>query len=151
MNPTPIIAAYQWLELPNEIRLKLHDDLGLKKSVGVQVEQRVINNKVQGILVSDGHTQEDLLAITVKKLQEYTQSESEDLPFLFQEAIRKAACLLESIPFEPDPMSGKKVGKEKLDIKPLSDNNKVDEKPVQKETKGGKSKNKGANRSGHKK
>lgn len=106
----PIIPVYQWLELPHEVRMELAKSLQLKKSGGVQTEQRVLGGVVRGILISDGHTQEDLLAITPRKLEEYLGfAFSKSLLDLFPMAVEKAKCAIEgkeyvyTVPEKEDP------------------------------------------------
>ena len=74
-----MLYPQQWMAYSHEERLILHEKLGLKKSEGTFVE----NNK----LISDGHTIQDLMGVTVEKLQELTGSKSGDMVVLIQQLL----------------------------------------------------------------
>ena len=71
-----------WLSQPPEIRAKLAIALKIRKSTGVTLDG--------GRVVCDGHTAQDLLdAITVEKLQAFTESKESDIYKLFELAKNK--------------------------------------------------------------
>jgi hypothetical protein len=69
-----------WLALPQEKRAEIAHKLGLTKSGNVEVT----DNQV----ICDGYTVNDLMGITVEKLQEVLQSKEADFFKLWDELIR---------------------------------------------------------------
>ncbi len=84
-NLRPQINVPDWVALPFETRQKLVKQFGVPKSGGSEVQNLSTGNRI----VSDGHTHQDLKAITVEKLQEFTGSLSTDFYDLFSQAISK--------------------------------------------------------------
>ncbi len=82
---TSQLSVPQWLQLSQEVRRKLRDQFGLARSGGSEVQQ--IGGK--SVQISDGHTHQDLQAITLEKLQEFTESDSTDFYGLLNQLVDK--------------------------------------------------------------
>ncbi len=76
-----MLYPQQWLTYPHETRLKLAELLKLPKTGHIHVTSR-------GEIISDGFTPEDLKNITVEKLQELTNSKTEDIVKLMEKLIK---------------------------------------------------------------
>ena len=77
------ITKNEWLELPQSARVLLSIALGLKRK-----EAHVM---VNGRLMSDGHTPEELMTVDVKRLQKYLKNNKEDdITILLKQAADKA-------------------------------------------------------------
>lgn len=74
-----MISPVIWLNTSRETRLKIKDILGLSRSGNAEV----VNNRV----VCDGHTPQDLMGITVEKLQMVLNSKETDIYQLFNEMV----------------------------------------------------------------
>jgi len=75
----PQVNQSQWLNLPTEIRVKLATIFNLSRSTG----SHVMNNTVQ----CDGHTDGDLLGISVEKMQQLLGSSETDFYKLFNAVV----------------------------------------------------------------
>lgn len=74
-----------WTGLPIHVRIKLAADLEIKKTGPTHV----VSDNIQ----SDGYKVADIeAALTMERLQEYTQSKSEDMRELFDLAVAKASA-----------------------------------------------------------
>lgn len=77
------ISVSSWMDLSWQVRTQLAKDLNIQKSSDVVLQDNVV--------LTDGRKQSDINeAITVKSLQEYTTSNSEDIFELFGKAVEKA-------------------------------------------------------------
>lgn len=75
-----MLSQSYWLQLSSETRQKVAHALNIKRSGGTVVE----GNRV----VSDGYTPDDLFAIKVEQLQEFTGSNDTDFYKLFDLAVK---------------------------------------------------------------
>lgn len=76
------VGVHDWLALPMPVRIKMREIFHINKSRGSLVEGNVVK--------SDGHTHEDLKAITIPKMQEYLESiENDDFVTLFNACVEK--------------------------------------------------------------
>lgn len=77
------ISTASWMDLSWQVRTQLVKDLNIPKSKDVVLKDNVV--------LTDGRTQADInQAITIKSLQEYTKSSSDDIFELFGKAVEKA-------------------------------------------------------------
>ena len=77
------ISTASWMDLSWQVRTQLVKDLNIPKSKDVVLQDNVV--------LTDGRTQADInQAITIKSLQEYTTSNSDDIFELFGKAVDKA-------------------------------------------------------------
>jgi len=77
------ISVSSWMDLSWQVRTQLAKDLNIQKSSDVVLQDNVV--------LTDGRTQADInQAITIKSLQEYTKSSSDDIFKLFGKAVDKA-------------------------------------------------------------
>jgi len=77
------ISTASWMDLSWQVRTQLVKDLNIPKSKDVVLQDNVV--------LTDGRTQADInQAITIKSLQEYTTSNSDDIFELFGKAVEKA-------------------------------------------------------------
>ena len=77
------ISTASWMDLSWQVRTQLVKDLNIPKSRDVVLQDNVV--------LTDGRTQADInQAITIKSLQEYTTSNSDDIFELFGKAVEKA-------------------------------------------------------------
>jgi hypothetical protein len=77
------ISVSSWMDLSWQVRTQLAKDLNIQKSSDVVLQDNVV--------LTDGRKQSDINeAITVKSLQKYTTSNSEDIFELFGKAVEKA-------------------------------------------------------------
>lgn len=77
------ISTASWMDLSWQVRTQLVKDLNIPKSKDVILQDNVV--------LTDGRTQTDInQAITIKSLQEYTTSNSDDIFELFGKAVEKA-------------------------------------------------------------
>lgn len=85
----------EWLKVPMEIRVKLKEVFNIPRSKGTVIE----DNRV----MSDGHTIEDLQAVTIEKMQNYLDSEETDFVQLFNKCVQRIEDEIEpEIAEEPD-------------------------------------------------
>ena len=92
-----MINPAKWLTLSRETRLKIAEILNIPRTANVEVS----NNRV----VCDGHSAQDLLGITVEKLQAALNSEETDVYKLFEQMVSE----LESEPVTPKIIEEKPV------------------------------------------
>ena len=78
----PRISVNQWVGLPDSVRTRLHEKFSLHKSVGCHLDG--------GILLSDGHSFEDLGVITLDKMNAYLKGNEKDFYTAFNACIEKA-------------------------------------------------------------
>jgi hypothetical protein len=78
---TPKISVQQWCSLSSEVRTKLHEVFGLRRSTGAEVNG--------GVCVCDGHSALDLEAITLEKMQAYLDSKEKDFYVAFNACVEK--------------------------------------------------------------
>ena len=77
------ISTASWMDLSWQVRTQLVKDLNIPKSRDVVLQDNVV--------LTDGRTQADInQAITIKSLQEYTKSSSDDIFELFGKAVERA-------------------------------------------------------------
>jgi len=77
------ISTASWMDLSWQVRTQLVKDLNIPKSRDVVLQDNVV--------LTDGRTQADInQAVTIKSLQEYTTSNSDDIFELFGKAVEKA-------------------------------------------------------------
>lgn len=77
------ISTASWMDLSWQVRTQLAKDLNIPKSRDVVLQDNVV--------LTDGRTQADInQAITIKSLQEYTKSSSDDIFELFGKAVERA-------------------------------------------------------------
>lgn len=77
------ISVSSWMDLSWQVRTQLAKDLNIQKSSDVVLQDNVV--------LTDGRKQSDINeAITVKSLQKYTTSNSDDIFELFGKAVEKA-------------------------------------------------------------
>lgn len=94
-----------WLKLKPETRANLAVMLGLHKSGGSEV--------VAGVQVSDGYTPQDLLGITVEKLQTVLNSKETDFYKLFDELVKRVELPVEEVkPIEVEEVELQEMPKE---------------------------------------
>ncbi len=74
------VNVSDWLSLSWETRRKIVEIFKIPRSGGTHV--------VGGVVKTDGYTQEDLTAISVEKMKEYTKLESDDFVELFKKTIK---------------------------------------------------------------
>ncbi len=70
-----------WVSLPNEVRHRIRNVFHISKSSNTHVDD--------GILLSDGVTNEDLKSLTIAKMQSYLSDESDDFHRLFDKVVAK--------------------------------------------------------------
>jgi hypothetical protein len=75
----PLFSGY-WVVLPQEVRNRMKMYFNVQKSSGSHVEN--------GRLVSDGHTDEDLKAVSVEKMQTLLNSKEDDQVKLVEATIQ---------------------------------------------------------------
>jgi len=75
------LYVQEWLELPLMLRIQMADLFQIPKSGGSHV--------VSGEVLSDGHTNEDLKALTLDKMHSFTGDESDDFLHLLKLTIDK--------------------------------------------------------------
>jgi hypothetical protein len=75
----PMFSGY-WVVLPQEVRNRMKMYFNVQKSSGSHVEN--------GRLVSDGHTDEDLKAVSVEKMQTLLNSKEDDQVKLVEATIQ---------------------------------------------------------------
>ncbi len=71
----PIISIHSWVSIPNEVRYRIRSIFHIPRSSNTVVSD--------GVVETDGVTNEDLKNLTVLKMQAYLQSESTDFHKLF--------------------------------------------------------------------
>lgn len=84
-NLRPQINVPDWVALPHETRRKLVQQFNIPRSGGSEVQTLSVGNRI----ISDGHTHQDLKAISLPKLQEFLGSISDDFYTLLEQAIEK--------------------------------------------------------------
>lgn len=77
----PRLFTYDWLQLPNEVRLKLVEIFKIPRSGGAVIE----DNRV----ITDGYTQIDLDTITTLAMQAYLDTDETDFAILFKAVLKK--------------------------------------------------------------
>lgn len=97
------IYSDYWVTLPQEVRSKLHEMLALNKSAGTEV--------VDGQVISDGHTNEDLKAITLEHLQSVLNTTEQNFDSLWLQVLVKAGVIMMSGTVEPMPEEPKEIVK----------------------------------------
>lgn len=75
------LLPQEWMHLPQEVKRYMKELFGIKQTGHVEV----FDNKV----VTDGHTTEDLMAISVTKMQLFTGSDNENFRELLTLTIDK--------------------------------------------------------------
>ncbi len=84
-NLRPQLNVPDWVLLPLEIRQKLIKQFDIPKSGGSEMQTLSTGSRI----VSDGHTHQDLKAISLEKLQEFLSSTDTDFYALLNQAIVK--------------------------------------------------------------
>lgn len=74
-----MLSTPQWLSLPQPVRLRLVELFGVRRSSGSQVQDNVV--------ISDGHTMDDLKAINVGTMQMFLNSKETDYYTLFNQVL----------------------------------------------------------------
>lgn len=80
------ITEQEWLKLPMPVRIELRTIFAIPRSRGTVVED--------GVVKSDGYTNEDLKAITVEKMQTYLKSTEPDFYLLLNDIVKKVTDTL---------------------------------------------------------
>ncbi len=75
------VSVHDWLNIPMETRLKLREIFKIPKSQGTWVENSIVR--------SDGTTHQDLQAVTIEKMQAFTESKEDDFVKLFHATVEK--------------------------------------------------------------
>lgn len=78
---TPILSISMWVDLSNEERNRIRSLFSIPKSRFAHVDD--------GRIITDGTTPEDFQALTIEKMQEFTQSGSLNFHDLFDLTILK--------------------------------------------------------------
>jgi len=76
-----ILSTHMWVSLPNEVRRRIRVVFGIPKSGFTEVSD--------GVIISDGVTQEDFKSLTINKMKEYLGEESDDFHKLFDKVVAK--------------------------------------------------------------
>lgn len=74
-----MLSLVKWLSLSLEMRAKLVEKFQIQRSGFTHVENQIV--------VSDGYSSKDLLAISLEKLQQFVGSKSTDFYELFDQAV----------------------------------------------------------------
>lgn len=78
MDPKPLLAYHTWINLPQDVRIRLTELFHIPRTGQVLVTNGVLpDGTVGGIVQQDGHSATDLYAITVEKMQEILNNEDE--------------------------------------------------------------------------
>jgi hypothetical protein len=77
----PIISIGMWVSLPNEVRHRIRSIFHIPKSSNTHVDD--------GVILTDGVTNEDLKTLTISKMQIYLSDESSDFHKLFDKVVAK--------------------------------------------------------------
>ena len=81
MTHTPVLSMHTWVSLPNEVRFKIRMLFGIPRSSNTHVDD--------GIIITDGVTNEDLMSLTIAKMQKYLGEDSSDFHKLFDNVVGK--------------------------------------------------------------
>ena len=87
----PILSAHTWVSLPNEVRYKIRSIFNIPRS-----SNTVVND---GVIETDGTTNEDFKALTIEKMQEYLGDTSTDFHKLFDKVLERVSDELAGKPF----------------------------------------------------
>ncbi len=79
MNPT--LSLHTWVSLPNEVRRRIRVAFNIPRS-----SNTVVND---GVVETDGTTNEDMKAMTTEKMQKFVSSDSTDFHKLFDLVLAK--------------------------------------------------------------
>lgn len=115
------VTPSEWLQVPQINRNKLRAIFGIKPSGSSHV---VSGSNGKSYVTSDGFTPQDLLGITVEKLQEYcgligaTAKDANDIHILFQEAAIRVAQPAGTVNTQVDDVF--KRPEEAVSLSPLS-------------------------------
>ena len=77
----PILSMGMWVSLSNEVRHRIRVAFNIPRSSTVDVND--------GVVVSDGTTADDFKALTIEKMQNFVDSESNDFHKLFDAVVAK--------------------------------------------------------------
>jgi hypothetical protein len=77
----PILSLHTWVSLPNEVRYRIRAIFNIPRS-----SNTVVND---GVIETDGTTNEDFKALTVYKMQEYLDDTSTDFHKLFDKVVAR--------------------------------------------------------------
>lgn len=91
MNPV-IISMHTWVSLPNEVRYKIRAIFAIPRS-----SNTVVND---GMIETDGTTNEDFKHLTVEKMQEYLGTDSTDFHKLFDMVVAQVIDELSGAPIK---------------------------------------------------
>lgn len=80
MNP-PILSIHMWVSLPNEVRYRIRTLFNIPRSSNTIVSD--------GVIETDGTTNEDFKALTIEKMQNYLGETSTDFHKLFDKVVAK--------------------------------------------------------------
>lgn len=83
-----LLTRYHWLKLTNEQRILMREAFSIPKSGGVEM----MGNQ----MLSDGSNEEDLKAVNVQTMQQFTEDESSDFDFLYIKTIKKIDDIIEA-------------------------------------------------------
>ncbi len=98
-----VLAYSTWLKVPSDIREKVSKLLGIPKTGSVNVETRANSEgSYSSVVTRDGHTPDDLRAITVPKMQAALKTEETDFYVLAETVFENVDALLDGTyePFE---------------------------------------------------
>ena len=91
----PILATHTWVSLTNEVRCKIRSLFSIPRS-----SSTVVND---GVLETDGTTNEDLKHLTIEKMQVYLGDTQTDFHKLFDKVIAKVNDELSAPPISQVP------------------------------------------------
>lgn len=87
-NTQPLLAYNVWMSLSRETRAELARTFNIPRTGEVVVRSMgLIDGNIGGEVQSDGYRPQDLYAITVPKMQEFTGSDSNDFYKLFDQTL----------------------------------------------------------------
>lgn len=91
-SAVPLLSQPVWLRLSQEMRGKLVNLFGLKRSGATET---YMGRDSMVRVVSDGYTASDLLAVSKERMQELLGSDSTDFYWLFDEVCANVESLLD--------------------------------------------------------
>lgn len=77
----PLLSIGTWVSLPTEVRHRIRGIFHIPKSSNTHVDD--------GVILTDGVTNEDLKTLTISKMQIYLSDESSDFHKLFDKVVSK--------------------------------------------------------------
>lgn len=77
----PILSIGTWVSLPTEVRHRIRGIFHIPKSSNTHVDD--------GVIITDGVTNEDLKTLTISKMQIYLDDDSSDFHKLFDKVVSR--------------------------------------------------------------